>query len=111
MAKSLGAKQPLLLHFASSDDLTNLMPEGGTRIQPPAGLCQGTGITWAARIGSVTYGEWALMWSTCSMATTSKAVKHDTTSYRMRMQQALVACTWCFNACNSIGCQAITRHV
>lgn len=57
VAKQLSAKQPVLLHFASSTDMYTLMPEGGSRINAPAGLCQGPNITWIARIGSMTYGE------------------------------------------------------
>lgn len=30
-----------------------------TRMQPPAGLCSAPGITWVARIGQMTYGEWS----------------------------------------------------
>jgi hypothetical protein len=56
VAKPLAQQQPLVLHFASSSDMYTLMPQGGSRIQAPAGLCEGPGITWMARIGSMTYG-------------------------------------------------------
>jgi hypothetical protein len=56
VAKQLSAKQPVLLHFASSTDMYTLMPKGASRINAPAELCQGPNITWIARIGSMTYG-------------------------------------------------------
>lgn len=48
--------RPLVLHFASSADIDRLMPKGGRTIAAPAGLCAGPGISWSARIGSITYG-------------------------------------------------------
>jgi hypothetical protein len=46
-----------MLHYASSQDIYYSVTAGNTtRIQPPAMLCQGPNITWAARIGELTYG-------------------------------------------------------
>jgi hypothetical protein len=57
----MAARQPILLHFASSDDVINLLPGNATRMQPPAGLCSGPNITWAARVGDMTYGEHVML--------------------------------------------------
>jgi hypothetical protein len=53
----LATRKPILLHFASSTDVEDMMQGNATRMQPPAGLCSGASITWAARIGDLTYGE------------------------------------------------------
>lgn len=57
VATSMAARQHVLLHFASSTDVYNMVPDNATRMQPPAGLCSGPNITWVARIGTMTYGE------------------------------------------------------
>lgn len=57
VAKLLATRKPILLHFASSTDVDDMMQGNATRMQPPAGLCSGPNITWAARIGHYTYGE------------------------------------------------------
>lgn len=55
-AQELAKKHPIMLHYASSQDVYYSVTAGNTtRMQPPAKLCQGPNITWAARIGELTY--------------------------------------------------------
>lgn len=74
VARSLATQQPIMLHFASSGDIPRLMPEAGGRMQPPADLCQGQNITWAARIGKIGYG------GMCSSATHTNTFCRSTCS-------------------------------
>jgi hypothetical protein len=57
VTKAMAARQRVLLHVASSDDVINLLPGNATRKQPPTGLCSCPNITWAARVGDMTFGE------------------------------------------------------